>query len=344
MKCFGCKENKLSNEFPQFDITKNCKHPRFHCMRCVIREVKEEKRCPYAECGTPVTSENRNIAIMQRTLDEMFREYTTEFTPLVIPEGGSQGVVRVAVLNGDSMTVNYRPSMTVLELKQAIQNKLKHDVQKQKLLYNDKEIKVYGDGQKPMKLSDYNIQPSSTVYLVVLMFAIPEGFDHVVFDLYWGFPVSGVDYLDASCLLYNGTQFLHLCDYRHLSCVTGAVKHSGDILDRIKNQGHHVINVYLKKIPSNVTHLFFTLSAWNSPNISKYPNPSLKFYEADKPHTDLCKTSFTHANHSEAVIMCSVSRSGGQWAIYESGKLSTGNARHYDPIKGSIQTLISQGY
>ncbi|XP_046352764.2 uncharacterized protein LOC124132734 [Haliotis rufescens] len=344
MKCLECKENKLSNEFPQFDLTESCQHPKFHCMRCVIRHVKEKKCCPYPECGKPVAPECRNIAVVQRTLDEMFREYTTEYTPLVIPEGASEGVVRVAVLNGDSMTVNYRPYMTILELKQSIQNKLKHEVQKQKLLYKDKEIKVYGDGQKQMKLSDYNIQPNSTVYLVVLMLAIPEGFDHVVFDLYWGFPLSGQDYLDASCLLYKGTDFVSLADWRNHSCGNNAVKHSGDIINHSKRQGHHIINVSLKNIPSNVSHLFFTLSAWTAPNISKYPNPSLKFYEADKPNTDLCKTTFTHANHSQAVIMCSVSRSGGGWAIYESGKLSAGNAKRYDPIKGSIRTLISQGY
>ena len=198
------------------------------------------------------------------------------------------------------------------------------------------------DGRQA-RLSDYNIKPNSVLMLVVLMFAIPDQFDHVVFDLYWGYPVGGCDYLDASCLLFQGQSFLSVVDYRHQ--YENSIQHSGDVMDRQRRIGHHTINIHLKNIPSNVTHLFFTLSAWTCPNISKYPNPSLKFYEADKPNKDLCKTSFTHAGHSQAVIMCSVSRDiGGKWNIYESGKLSAGNARKYDPLVAIIQSLIRQGF
>jgi stress response protein SCP2 len=177
----------------------------------------------------------------------------------------------------------------------------------------------------------------------VLLYEIPEDFNHVVFDLYWGYPYSGRDYLDASCLVFQNAQFLSLADYRHHS-VQG-IKHSGDVMNDFNRTGHHTIHVYLKELPSNVTHLFFTLSAWNSPNISKYPNPSLKFYEASNILKDLCKTTFTHANNSQAVVMCSVSRSShGRWGVYESGKLSAGNASRYGPIKNTIQNLITSGY
>lgn len=181
------------------------------------------------------------------------------------------------------------------------------------------------------------------MYLVILLYAIPEAFDHVVFDLHWGFPVSGCDFLDASCLVYQSSNFLQLADYRrnHLPGIT----HSGDVIDEANRIGHHTIHVYLKQIQSNVTHLFFTLSAWNSPNISKYPNPSLKFYEAGNMKKDLCKTTFTHAGNSQAVIMCSLSKNTqGRWEIYESGKLSSGNAKNYAPLQSTISKLISSGY
>ena len=198
------------------------------------------------------------------------------------------------------------------------------------------------DGRQA-RLSDYNIKPNSMLMLVVLMFAIPDQFDNVVFDLFWGYPIGKRDYLDASCLLFQGQSFMSVVDYHNhpMSCI----RHSGDVMDDQRRLGHHTINVHLKNIPSNVTHLFFTLSAYMSPNISKYPNPSLKFYEADKPNKDLCKTSFTHAGHSQAVIMCSVSRDvGGRWNIFESGKLSAGNVNNYNPLAATIQSLIRQGF
>lgn len=209
--------------------------------------------------------------------------------------------------------------------------------------FNVTFLKIFNSNGQPSTLADNQIPPYATLYLVVLLYAIPEAFDHVVFDLYWGYPSSGCDFLDASCLVYKGTTCLNLADYCHRNL--DGITHSGDLMDRFKRIGHHTIHVYLKQIPSNVTHLFFTLSAWRSPNIAKYPNPSLKFYEASNRETDLCKTTFTHAGNSQAVVMCSVSKnSQGRWNIYESGKLSAGNANNYDPLKSTISNLIKTGY
>lgn len=204
-------------------------------------------------------------------------------------------------------------------------------------------LQIFKSNGLPLTLLDNNIPPYATLYLVVLLYAIPEAFDHVVFDLYWGYPYSGRDYLDASCLVYQGTQFLYLADYRKRNL--NGITHSGDVMNDYARTGHHTIHVYLKQLPNNVTHLFFTLSAWNSPNIAKYPNPSLKFYEASNTKKDLCKTTFTHAGNSQAVVMCSVSKNSlGRWEIYESGKLSAGNARHYAQLKSTISNLIKTGY
>ena len=195
-----------------------------------------------------------------------------------------------------------------------------------------------------MTLNEYNIQPNDTVHLVVLLYAIPDTFDHVIFDLFWGYPNKRRDYLDASCLLFDGQQHYNTIDYCHGLMHNESVTHSGDVMNDVQRIGHHTIHVYLKQLPSNVTHLFFTLSAWNSPTIARYPNPSLKFFEASDQNKDLCKTTFTHARNSQAVVMCSLSRSSAGWQIFESGKLSAGNARNYDPLKTTIRGLISEGY
>lgn len=205
-------------------------------------------------------------------------------------------------------------------------------------------MQIFSSNGKPLTLADNNIPPYATLYLVILLYAIPEAFDHVVFDLFWGFPVSGVDFLDASCLAYRGSTFLELADWSHREQLRG-ICHSGDKMDHNNCIGHHTIHVYLKQIQSHVTHLFFTLSAWSSPNISRYPNPSLKFYEASNMKKDLCKTTFAHAGNSQAVIMCFLSKnSQGRWDIYESGKLSAGNAMNYGPLKNTISNLINSGY
>ena len=190
-------------------------------------------------------------------------------------------------------------------------------------------------------LQDYNVQPFSTLHLIVLLYAIPDSFDHVIFDLFWGYPSSGRDYLDASVLIYSGTFFQGLVDYRHR--VFSGVSHSGDVMDDAKSLGHHTINVKLKSLPSSTDKLFFTLSAWRSPNISKYKTPSLRFFEAKEPNKQLCSDQMQHAENSQAIIMCSLSKIDGAWNVFRSLTPSAGNAKDYTALQQKISGIISEG-
>lgn len=340
--CKGCNVEKLSNEFPPVTVSDECDHPPLICLRCVVDFCQKEKKCPHPGCSVSVTPDCSTIQWFKAILDEMFREYEAVYTPPA-PKGSAKEVLNITVLNGDATQIPYNSFMSMSDVQMYINIKLNVPPNKQKILFEDKEVQIFNSTGQPSTLSDNNIPPYATLYLVVLLYAIPEAFDHVVFDLYWGYPFSGRDYLDASCLLYQGTHFLNLADYSNR--YRNGISHSGDVMDNRKRIGHHTIHVYLKQIPSNVTHLFFTLSAWSSPNIARYPNPSLKFYEASNRAKDLCKTTFTHAGNSQAVVMCSVSKnSQGRWEIYESGKLSAGNASNYGPLKSTISNLIKTGY
>ena len=180
--------------------------------------------------------------------------------------------------------------------------------------------------------------------MIVLLFAIPDSFDHVIFDLYWGYPTKGRDYLDASVLIYSGNQFHEIADYRRTRRLAGAVYHSGDVMDDEKRLGHHTINVKLKSLPPDVDKLFFTLSAWDSPNISKYKNPSLRFFDAKEPTKQLCSDQMQKAAYSQAVIMCALLKIDGTWNVFRLNTLSAGNARNYTPLQQTISRIISERF
>ena len=190
-------------------------------------------------------------------------------------------------------------------------------------------------------LQDYAVQPFSTLHLIVVLYEISESLDHVIFDLFWGYPTRGRDYLDASVLIYSGMWFHGVVDY-HRSLVSG-VSHSGDVMDDVKRLGHHTIDVKLKSLPAAVDKLFFTLSAWSSPNISKYKKPSLRFFDAKEPNKQLCNDQMQHAAYSQAVIMCSLSKINGAWKVFSLRKLSAGNAMDYSPLQQTIGGIIAQG-
>ena len=177
---------------------------------------------------------------------------------------------------------------------------------------------------------------------MVLLYAVPSGLNKVVFDLYWGYPAGGRDYLDASALMFSGQSYLEVVDYRHNGLAGSAIHHSGDLMNDTNRLGHHIINVELKRIPTNVTSIFFTLSAWNSPTISHFKTPSLKFYEESNPGKMLCEDKIQKAGHRQAIVMCSLSRRGGQWFVDSNGALSNGNAKQYSPLIATIQGLIAK--
>ena len=198
-------------------------------------------------------------------------------------------------------------------------------------------------GTNMATLQDYGVQPFSSLHLIVMLYDIPQSFDEVIFDLFWGYPKSGCDYLDASVLLYIDSSFVEVVDYSHRIAQTGGVRHSGDVMDHNKKLGHHTINIKLKSIAPHVNKLFFTLSAWNSPNISKYKKPSLRFFDAKEPNKQLCSDQLSHAAYSQAIIMCSLSKIDGSWKVFSLQKLSAGNAKNYTRLRQTIGSVIAQG-
>ncbi|XP_035674620.1 uncharacterized protein LOC118414582 [Branchiostoma floridae] len=347
MKCLGCKVEKLSKEFPSVTILDSCYHPPLHCFRCLIKVVEQQKKCPHPTCQAEVPGNCVRLKEFQATVNRLFAEYTStstvDYTTAALGASGGAKVISVVMMNGESISLSYNPSTTIHQIKLQIQKQLHHNVEKQRLIYNEVELKTYANSGQLATMGDYGVQPHSTVHLIIMLYAIPEHFNHVIFDLFWGYPYKGRDYLDASCLLFSGTSFIAVIDYGHTFYHGGVIRHSGDVMDDYNRKGHHTINVKLKEIPSNITHMFFTLSAWSSPNISKYPNPSLRFFEASNKNKQLCSDQMNHAAHSQAIVMCSVSRKTGVWKIDSLGTLSQGNAMNYDSLKATIRKLIQQG-
>ena len=204
-------------------------------------------------------------------------------------------------------------------------------------------LQARGENNEIRKLKEDDVQPNSTIYLLVLLYAVPDGLDNVIFDLFWGYPHSGCDYLDASLLLYSGSNFVEVVDFRHTASTScSAVMHSGDVMNDAKRLGHHTIKVSIKSIPAAINKLVFTLSAWRSPNISKYRNPSLKVFDANFPDKQLCSDEMSHAAHSQAIIMCCLTNEGNGWQVVSLKNLSAGNAKNYEPLKNSIEDLIQK--
>ena len=102
--------------------------------------------------------------------------------------------------------------------------------------------------------------------------------------------------------------------------------HSGDKMDDKTRVGHHRINAKLSGVPGCVSHLFFVLSSFRSPSIGRFPNPTVKFYDACDEKRELPHSTFEGALNCEALVMCCVSRVADRhWLVFEGGQQSAGN-------------------
>lgn len=174
-----------------------------------------------------------------------------------------------------------------------------------------------------------------------------HGLRHVKLEEGWGYG-PGNRYLDASCLLFNaGGEHVGTVDYHHQT-FTGthkaiAVRHSGDVMDHEKSEGRHTLNIDLHALPSSVTALYFTISAWTG-NLSSFRHPCVTFCDA-KSNTELCRYNLEASCSNEtrtAILMCKLVRSGAaksatEWSVTALGTVCMGKADAYAPMLDAIQ-------
>ncbi|CAB4033393.1 Ubiquitin-60S ribosomal L40, partial [Paramuricea clavata] len=346
---------KLSEEFPHEHLTEECtEHPLLHCLRCVTASVRDYRKC--SQCDVQVTEDNKQYKQYVQTLEFLFPtvavgEVNTTGQCLS-PTDESTSHIVITTLSGECISIVYNLDQTIIDVKDIVEKKLKTPCKKQCLLYNDTELEERDQDDEVLKLKDYHVQPNSNIYLLVLLYEVPDDYDDVIFDLFWGYPQSGKDFLDASVLLYSGSEFVEVVDFRCTLSQSGAaishtqlrpaVVHSGDVMDEDNQLGHHTIKVSIKSIPDNISTLVFALSAWNAPNISKYPNPSLKFFDARCPNRQLCDDRMEDVAYSQAIIMCFLTKRGGKWRVVSVKRPSAGNAKDYELLQKTIVDLISK--
>ncbi|XP_038049778.1 uncharacterized protein LOC119723301 [Patiria miniata] len=340
MKCGKCGVQKLSREFPPWPLGESCDHAILHCLRCVTAYAEQHGRC--SQCGNEVSKSSSRLKRCYCELKALFTEYKPTFVPQTAAlASGERGYVSMAMLNGDSTSVELNPSTTVSRLKEIVREKLEVPLENQQLIYNGIEMEEFTESHAQTTLGSYKVPPKTTIYVRRLLYSVPASLDKVVFDLNWGYPASGKDALDASVLIFNGKICVDVLDYKRKS--QPAMRHSGDVMNDETQTGHHLINVDLHSLSSLITRLFFTLSAWNSPTVSKYPNPSLRCYEESNPDKMLCEDYIKKLNQSQAIVVCWLARQRGKWCVFSAGKPSAGNAEDYNPLIATIQGMIAKG-
>lgn len=205
----------------------------------------------------------------------------------------------------------------------------------------------------------------------------------VDFELYWGYPKTGKDFLDGAALAFAGQTLLQTVDYRagehedgpwkapslfddgkglqrtgancEVSALKGlpadapertwaavrrAVRHSGDFMNDESSMGKQTMQVDLALLPKAVDTVFFVLAAYHCDDISLFPSPQVRLCNTDRPDHHLMEYNIEKAGASQALVMCSLSKSAGSWQVEAIGSSCRGNVTNYtELIKACRQHL-----
>ncbi|CAG8528731.1 23271_t:CDS:2 [Dentiscutata erythropus] len=334
MKCEKCQIDKLSEEFPFDTISSKCEHITSWCLKCLVKYLKEtqQHQCPI--CKTELTEQEFNDYCLlwdNASFKIDLESFSQERTKFPEQDSTNSEIFYVVRLNGEKFEFKLSEINTVRELKHRLMNYTKIDTDRQMLIHKNVELKNYRIDDT---LASYGICANSYIQFIVVLYSVSkkEAVKNLAFDLYWGYPDRGLDYLDGSCLIYKGENLWKTYDWSHLSYTEiPYIKHSGDIMN---NE-----NAKLEKFPKDVTQLYLVLSSFRKPTIGHFRNPSFKLYDEERPDKQLCNYNITKAHESQAIIMCLINRSHGNWNVIEVGRQSQGNTNNYSPIVESIKEI-----
>lgn len=110
--------------------------------QCLIESVTKHETCPYPSCNEVIVQGSERVVLFKEIFSQMFPVYEASYTKNDHCSNDGEEHVVVTCLTGESLRIPLSKSMTVDHLKDKIQNRLTHQKNKQKLLYNGKDMEV----------------------------------------------------------------------------------------------------------------------------------------------------------------------------------------------------------
>eukprot|EP01105_Mastigella_eilhardi_P018608 TRINITY_DN4320_c0_g1_i1.p1 TRINITY_DN4320_c0_g1~~TRINITY_DN4320_c0_g1_i1.p1 ORF type:complete len:394 (+),score=65.95 TRINITY_DN4320_c0_g1_i1:28-1182(+) len=375
-QCIACGRVKLRDEFPSLRcLTPQCKHPPMWCTSCYAvrfglwgaadyRDGKppapaaappgQQLLCP--TCQEPLPSESLKV-LAEDALDLYSRCFHPQSLAAPAQQEGSQGAAKEVVvtkLTGESVSVSLEGLKTVGDLRAALAKKTGVEPGRQRLM-------TAGRSAFPLNpsalLSDCHaaLAPGASLQLVVLMCSFASSSSQpqqpsksIRFDLTWGYPEAGRDDLDCTCFAYAANGKYRCCvDFCNREQLDGALKHSGDCEESRDPQsasGRQSVWISLARLPSDVMHLFFALSAARSQSLAAFPWSRVCVRDATSPEQQLAEYAIDRAEKARAIVMCSMHRSAWQadlWDVLALGEPSGGSVRDYSVMKHTCERVIT---
>ncbi|KQR98564.1 stress protein [Williamsia sp. Leaf354] len=154
--------------------------------------------------------------------------------------------------------------------------------------------------------------------------------------LFGGGRSSNID-LDASAMMFAGTQLADLAYYGQLVSKDGSVKHHGDNLTGEGDGDDEVIDVDLTRIPQQITQILFIVTSYQGQTFEQVDNAFCRLVDQSN-RAELARYTLAGGMPFTGIVMAKVFRGDGGWKLQAVGEGMA--ARHPGEAAKQIQRFL----
>lgn len=131
--------------------------------------------------------------------------------------------------------------------------------------------------------------------------------------------------LDASAIMFAGTQVNDVVYYGQLKAKDGSILHQGDNLTGEGEGDDEVVNVDLTRVPAHVSAIVFTVTSYRGQTFEQVDNAFCRLVD-DTTNVELARFTLQGGMPFTGLVMAKVYREGGSWKLQAIGEGI--NAKH----------------
>jgi len=145
--------------------------------------------------------------------------------------------------------------------------------------------------------------------------------------------------LDASAVLFAGTEPIDVVFFQHLISDDGSVRHAGDNLVGGAGQGgdDESILVDLPRLPAHVDQIVFTVNSFTGQTFTEVQNAFCRLVD-EGTGQELARYTLSGGGPYTAQVMAKVHRTGGTWHMSAIGEPA--NGRTFKDLIPAISTHL----
>lgn len=143
--------------------------------------------------------------------------------------------------------------------------------------------------------------------------------------------------LDASILMFEGTELKEIVYFGSLRSKDGSIIHSGDNLTGAGDGDDEVINVNLSQVPAQITALSLVITSYSNHTFNQVQNAFARVVDNDT-NQEVVRYELSEQPNNTGVVIANLVREGNAWVFKAIGQFA--NAKTPNLLENAARTSL----